>query len=276
MLRHRVGVKTLSGYLVVDADQEGFFPEPEDGEIEIRIHFDEGQQLRARLFRSAGRRRRLKLAYTGEAGAGFRAWLKRSFPARKGRGPRGVLVLKRRSARSCVASAESVSQASVELLWPLGRRYFEGARPLCVLHPAMQDLEAGLRELALPDRASVRELGRALSARLRELGWQETESVGGGLALQAGLRRSQAQLHPVLQTGDLYPALLALAIGFELRAIDLGVLLVADGKLSARLQREAHAPASSVERALREMKDLAFLLRGPICLIGLSARSELR
>ena len=84
-LRHRVGKTTLSGYLVVKSEEEGFFPEPGETEVEVVLAFAEGQELAARLFRAGGKTRQLKLAYTGEEGAAFRSWLKRSFPARQGK-----------------------------------------------------------------------------------------------------------------------------------------------------------------------------------------------
>ncbi|MBW2703895.1 MAG: hypothetical protein JRF33_24005 [Deltaproteobacteria bacterium] len=274
--RHRVGKTTLSGYLVCKVDEEGFFPDPGEGELRVRLNFAENQQVEARLFRAGGKVRQLKLAYTGEDGAAFRSWLRRSFPARKGHKARGILVLQGERDRVFSVMAESVSQASVDFLWPGGRRYVQGARPISILHPAMLDLETCLKVVELPRSFTVDELDLQIQAALHDCGWLRTESVGSGLALPAGLRRSQAQLHTVFHAAELVSALTSLAAAFELKNCDLGILLVADDRLSGRLLREPGQGTSSMARVQREMELLAFLVRGPICLLSLGSKSALR
>ncbi len=278
-LRHPVGKTTLSGYLVVKPADESFFrPLPDESGRTVVVLFGEDQRVEARLFRSRGKEPRLKLAYTGEQGATLRSWLKKRFPARRSKSSkvRGVLVLERLDADRFRATARSVSQAEVELLAPSERRYFQGAKPVSILHPAMIDLEDGLRRVLLPAPPSASGLRRAVERSLVKQGWQPVDSVSAGLALDAGLRRAGAQLHLVLAADELYGALLSLAAGFTLLAVDLGVVLVAEDRLAERLRHKNVAPAASLKRAVRDMQQLPFLIRGPICLEGLSTRKEIR
>ena len=92
----------------------------------------------------------------------------------------------------------------------------------------------------------------------------------------AGLRKAQAQLHLVLHAGQLFEALTSLAVAFELKACDLGVLLVADERLASRIKRESGQGTASVDRALRDLEQVEFLQRGPICLLGLGIKNLLR
>lgn len=275
-LRYPVGRTVLAGYLVIRPQDEAFFgPALTEGERSVQITYEDDQQVAARLFRARSARAELKLAYTGKAGAGFRAWLKRRFPARKSSKVRGVLVIQGSDPGRLRVRAESVSQAEVELLSPGPRRYLAGAKPVSVLHPAMLELEDGLRDLQIPDELTPQRFQPLVGDHLRSAGWEPIQSVGGGLALGGGFGLSGAQLHLVTAAAELYPALVAVAAGFELGSTDLGVLLVADGRLAEGL-RPGAGPAASCSRAEREASQLGFLLRGPIVLIGLASRKEIR
>ncbi len=277
VLRYPVGRTVLAGYLVIRPEDEAFFgPALAEGERPVRIAYEDGQQVAARLYRARSARGELKLAYTGRAAAAFRAWLKRRFPARKSSKVRGVLVIQADAPDQLRVRAESVSQAEVELVSPGPRRYLAGAKPVSVLHPAMLELEDGLRELPIPDELTAQRLRQAIEAHLGSAGWEPIPSVGGGLALGGGFGLSGAQLHLVTVAAELYPALVALAAGFELGGTDLGVVLVADGRLAESLRDPDAGPAASCPRAEREAAQLGFLLRGPIVLIGLSSRKEIR
>jgi hypothetical protein len=107
-------------------------------------------------------------------------------------------------------------------------------------------------------------------------GWKEVATVGGGLALSAGLRRQKAQLHIVLEASDLVPALVSMAAAFHLKDIDLGVVLVADAGLSRRLGRSDGRSLVSLDRTVRTMRTLPFLTRGPICVYALSVTQTLK
>jgi len=276
-LRCPVGRTALAGYLVIRPVDEAFFrPLPADQHREIQLVFEDGQRVAARLLRARSARAELKVAYTGKTGAAFRAWLKRRFPARKSSKVRGVLVLERLAPDRFAVRTESVSQAEVELLSPGARHHLAGARPVCVLHPAMLDLESLVKAVPVPAKPTAARLRRDLERRLAAAGWESIPSVGGGLALAGGLGRSRAQLHLVTVAAELYPALVAMAAGFELGGTDLGVLLVADGRLAEGLRSGAGTPAASLARALREVEQLAFLVRGPTVLIGLGTRKEIR
>jgi hypothetical protein len=275
-LRAPVGRTLLSGYLRVRPEHEDLFaPAPRRGERAVELLFGDGQCASARLLRSSGKQRELKLAFTGEAGAALRSWLKKQLPARKASKVRGVLQIERLAADRFRLAAERASQAEVELLAPGARRYLHGARPISVLHPALQDLDSLLAGVALERDLRPGKLATRLGRSLARAGWEASASVGAGLALSGGLRRFAAQLHPVLEAEALVPALVSLAAGFELAGRDLGVLLVADGRLAERLRRPRGA-AASLRRAEREAGRLPFLVRGPICLIGLGARKEIR
>jgi hypothetical protein len=130
--------------------------------------------------------------------------------------------------------------------------------------------------VTLPPPAPVALVRERIEKELREAGWAAVGSVGGGLLLPAGLRRTGAELHLVLDAADLYGSLLSLAAGSQLRQIELGVLLVADGALGGRLRQGSSAPPASLERVLREIEALPFLVRGPLCVIALSMRRKLR
>ena len=173
------------------------------------------------------------------------------------------------------AQAESVKQAEVELIAPSARRYLHGAKPISILHPAMGDLEACLSGVQVSSSSDGASFAQALTIALGAVAWVAPETVGGGLALAAGLRRQGAQVHLVLDAAGLYPALLSLAVAFDLAAIDLGVLLVAAARLAERTRAKA-APVSSLKRALREAESLSFLVRGPTCVLGLSSRKQVR
>ena len=269
MLRHPVGKTTLEGYLQVRPRDEAFFGSEAGKEIEIG--FGEGGAVLARLVRSGDR---LKVAYTGEAGAPFRRWLKATFKTRKPRGPRGVLVLLPAGPDRYQAQTESLRQAQVDELELKERHFLQGAKPVSVLHPAMTDLVDIVRRVVLPPPVPAGFVRERIERELRESGWQPGGSVGGGLLLEAGLRRSGAELHAVLEPADLYRALLSLAAGFELHQIELGVLLVADGPLASRLRQAA--PQTSLERVMREIGLLPFLVRGPVAVMSLGLKRRLR
>jgi hypothetical protein len=276
-IRYPVGQTVLSGYLLLRTADEGFFgPDPGDAERRVWLLTDEIAPCPARLLRARGAEARLKLAYTGQAGAALRAWLRRHFRPRKGRGPRGVLEIRREGEEQFRLHAETLSEAEVEVFLPAGRVYLQGARPRVVLHPALPDLDARLGALVLPEPPTTAVLRAGLLSGLERAGWAPSASPGGGLVLDGGLRRFGAQLHLVLLAEDLYPSLLSLAVAFEQHAIDLGVLVVVDGRLSERLERPAGRAPASLKRAERELETLAFLQRGPIYVLGLSCRRELR
>ncbi|HOX42015.1 MAG TPA: hypothetical protein PK668_00380 [Myxococcota bacterium] len=276
-IRYPVGQTVLSGYLLLRTADEAFFgPDPGDAERTLWLLTDEIAPCPARLLRARGAEARLKLAFTGQAGAALRAWLRRHFRPRKGRGPRGVLEIRPEGPDQFRLVPETLSEAEVEVFLPAGRVYLQGARPRVVLHPAMLDLDARLGALVLPEPPSVGAVRASLAGGLEQAGWIPNPSVGGGLLLDGGLRRNNAQLHPVLLAEELYPALLSLAVGFELGTLDLGVLVVADGRLGERLERPAGRAPASLKRAERELEALGFLQRGPIYVLGLSCRRELR
>jgi len=275
VIRHRVGRTVLAGYLVIRPEDEGFFqPLPERDGRRILLVYGDDQHVEARLVRARSKRAELKLAYTGRAGVGFRAWLKRRFPALKSSKVRGILELQRIDPDRFLVRAESLSQAEIELLTPGPRRYLAGARPVCVLHPAM--LERILKEVQLPSVLTPGRLWDGIQRRLGPLGWRPVSSIGGGLALAGGLGLAGAQLHLVAAAADLYLGLVAVAAGFALGDTDLGILLVADGRLAEGLRADGEAPAASLGRAEREAAQLEFLLRGPTVLIGLGTRREIR
>jgi hypothetical protein len=276
-LRYPVGQTVLSGYLLVRPAEEAFFgPDPGAGERRVWLLTDEVSPCPARLVRARGSEPRLKLVYTGQSGAALRAYLRRRLRARKGRGPRGVLEIRREDPERFRLLLETRSEAEVELFTPGPRLYLQGARPRVVLHPATLDLDARLTALRLPEPPTPGAVRAALQAGLQACGWVEAVSAGAGLLLPGGLRRAGAQLHLVLLAEELYPALLSLAVSFRSHATDLGVLLVADGRLAERLERPAGRALASLKRSERELELLDFLQRGPLYLLGLSVRKEIR
>jgi hypothetical protein len=275
--RHRVGKSTVSGYLVVRPEEEDFFGrDPGTESRSIEIEFGDEESIQARLYRATGKTRSLKLSFTGQEGQSFRRWLKRHCPPRKGRKPRGILVMTRKSRNRFEARIESIADAEVRVLELGAQRFFAGARPLSVLHPALIDLRQLLEDVALPKVLDLPRLQSAIEKVFLTTGWARFESPGGGLALDGGCRRSGAQLHLVLRPEDLYLALVSVAAAFELKAIDMGLLLVADGKLARSLQRDSGTTASSLDRAIDHVRTLGFLIRGPLCVFALSERREIR
>jgi len=275
VFRHLVGKQTLAGRIVLKIREEGFFgPDPGSQGREIQLLFGIKQSAHARLQRF-GRENRLKITFTGSSGAPFRRWLKQTFKPHGPRRPRGVLILKNVQSETFLAEAESLRTALVEELELGARHYFEGARPLSILHPALADLGALVSRIRVPGAAEPDTLREQIQGALCQAGWSVGGAVGGGLALQAGLRRARAELQLVLQAADLYTALVALAAGLHVHAIELGVLLVADGALAGRLRQPGGAPIST-ERALKDIGALPFLVRGPLEIISLSLRKTLR
>ena len=195
-IRYPVGQTVLSGYLQLRTADEGFFgPDPGDAERRVWLVADEIAPCAARLLRARGADARLKLAYTGAAGSALRAWLRRHFRPRKGRGPRGVLEILREDGDRFRLRAETVSEAEVEVFLPAGRVYLQGARPRVVLHPATLDLDARLGALSLPEPPTSTVLRAGLVEGLGQAGWSPCATPGAGLALDGGLRRAGAQLH---------------------------------------------------------------------------------
>lgn len=275
--RHPVGKQTLAGYIEVRPRSKSFFgAEPGLDGRQIEIRFGEGQKVAARYYRTSGKSHRLKIAYTGESGERFRSFLRKAFKMRKVRKPRGVLVFTRTGADLYMVQPESIQQATVEVLEVGPHRYFEGARPISVLHPAMIDLPDRIQSVSFRNTITIRKARGLMRRALTAGGWEEVPAIGSGLALSGGLRRSGAQLHEVLEAPDLYPALLSLAASFELGSIDLGVLLIADGNLASRLKVQDGGPSASLDRAVRNIRQLGFMIRGPICAIALNLRKTLR
>jgi transposase len=278
--RHKVGKTTLSGYIAVPQAEEdrliGAGPDPGSAGTIIRILFDEPlREIQARLYRTSGQAAQLKIAYTGKDGAPFRSWLRQRFPARRVRKPRGVLVLKPLEGQRFQAEAESVRQAEVDRLALSGAHYYHEAKALRFLHPALVDVDECITRIALSAKDRPAHIDQRIQGSLQEAGWSAVESVGAGLLLPGGLRRNSAQLHVVLQAGALYPALMSLAAAWELGECDLGLLLVADGSLTSRLQRAGNGPAAGLRRCLREIDLLSFAIRGPVCVMGLDVRRQI-
>ncbi len=110
--RHPVGKETLSGYIVIrPQDREFFGEDPGTQGREITLVFGEGQKIRARFHQSGGKAPKLKIAFTGKAGASFRSYLRRKFKPRRVRGPRGYLAFTRLAADRFGISPESLKQA---------------------------------------------------------------------------------------------------------------------------------------------------------------------
>lgn len=277
--RHPVGKETLSGYMPVRARQKDFFgPDPGEEERILTVHFGEGEQVPVRYYRTAGRDGRLKLAYTGPQGEGFRSFLRRFFKTRRKRGPYGVMVWTRLGQGRYQVACESLQQARVEKLEPGGRRFFAGARPISILHPAMLDLTEVLSGVVVPREVRLSRLRGLIQRALEDAGWQPAAQPAAGLVLPGGMHRAGARLHRVLLASDLYPRLLSLAAAFESQACDLGVLLVADGTLARRIERTNRraGPSASLDRAVRNLRTLAFAVRGPTCLLGLGVQTTIR
>lgn len=267
-----VGKKALSGYLDIRSRDEGFFGAA-PGEREIEVLFAENEAALIRLRRTG---ERLQLAYTGPEGETFRRWLRASFRAHRVRGPRGVLVLQALGGERYQARSESLRQAQVEELFIAERMYLVGARPRSLLNPAVAELDAQLARISVPPPAPTAVLRQRIVEELGQGGWIAGQAAGGGLLLEAGLRRAGAELHLVLEPPDLYPSLLRLAAGFSHRQIDLGVVLVADGLLAQKYRSKTSLPPSSLERAKRDAEALPFLVQWPICLFALSLRRKLK
>ncbi len=275
--RQPVGKLVIEGTLTVRASEEDFFgDDPGSAGRAMEIRFGDSGKVPARLYRSAGREKRLKVVFLGKEGKPLRSWLRGRCRPRKARRPRGVLVLDRRGKGAYTATIESLSEAEVNLLELGAQRFFAGARPICVLHPALMDLKDSLAAARLPRKGSARGIGQAIEKSLLSAGWQATPSVGGGLLLSAGLRRSGAELHLVLEAQDLYLPLLSLGAGFESRAIDLGVILVADGSLSRLLKRNGATSPAALDRAVDNIRTLHFTVRGPLGVFALTARKTIR
>ncbi len=265
--RHPVGKKTLSGYIVVRPEDRKFFGEEPDSEgREITLVFGEGRKARARYYRSGGKAPELKIAFTGKAGASLRSFLRRKFRPRRVRGPRGYLAFTRLAADRFGLSPESLRQAVRDVLQLGSGRFFEGARARSVLHPALIDLRELLGKVQVPGRATPRQLSGLIARSLTGGGWKETATVGGG----SGLRRQKAQLHIVLETLDLVPALVSIAAAFHLQDIDLGVVLVVDRGIARRLGRTDGLSLVSLDRTVRTLRALPFLARGPCCVYDLT------
>ncbi|NMB76906.1 MAG: hypothetical protein GYA21_17470 [Myxococcales bacterium] len=267
-----VGKKALSGYLDIRPRDEGFFGAG-SAERELEVSFGESEAALVRL-RRAGQR--LQLAYTGPEGEAFRRWLRVNFRTRRVRGPRGVLVLQALGGDRYQARAESLRQAQVEELYIGERVYLMGARPRSLLNPAIAELDERLGRISLPPPAPTAVLRQRITEELVAGGWITGQAAGGGLLLEAGLRRSGAELHLVLEPTDLYPALLRLAAGFSHHQIDLGAVLVADGALAQKYRSKTSLPPASLERAKRDVEALPFLVQWPLCLFALSLRRTLK
>ncbi|HUU00594.1 MAG TPA: hypothetical protein VM425_04040 [Myxococcota bacterium] len=275
--RQPVGKSVIEGTLTVRVSEEDFFgDDPGTAGRAVEMRFADEGRIPARLCRSSGREKRLKLIFSGKEGKPLRSWLRGRCPSRKARRPRGVLVIERRGKDSFVASIESLSEAAVHLLEIGAQRFFAGARPICVLHPALIDIKDRLATVSLPRKGSVQGIGRAIEKSLLSAGWQEAPSVGGGLLLSGGLRRSGAELHVALEAQDLYLPLLSLGASFESRAIDLGVILVADGSLSRLLKRNGATSPAALDRAVDNIRTLHFMVRGPLGVFALTTRKMIR
>jgi hypothetical protein len=275
--RHPVGKETLSGYLVIRPRDRAFFGEyPGAQGREITLVFGEGQKIRARYYHTAGKASKAKIAFTGKAGAPFRSFLRRKFKSRRARKPRGYLVFTRLGADRFGVSPESLKQAVRDVLQLGSGRYFEGARARSVLHPAMIDTRDLLGKVHVPRRVTPRQLQRLIARSLTSGGWKPVSTVGGGLALSAGMRRSQAQLHIVLDASDLILALVSLAAAFHLKDIDLGVVMVADKDLARRLGRSDGGSVVSLDRVVRTLRMLPFLAQGPTCVYALSVTQTIK
>ena len=275
--RHPVGKETLSGYIVIrPQDREFFGEDPGARGREITLVFGEGQEIRARFLKSGGKAPKLKIAFTGKAGASFRSYLRRKFKPRRVRGPRGYLAFTRLAADRFGISPESLKQAVRDVLQLESGRFFEGARARSVLHPALIDIRNLLEKVHVPSRVTPHRLHGLIARALTDGGWQEVSTVGGGLALSAGLRRQKAQLHIVLEDVDLVPALVSMAAAFHFKDIDLGVVLVADRGIARRLGRTDGRSLVSLDRVVRTLRTLPFLARGPSCLYALSVVQTLK
>ena len=275
--RHPVGKETLSGYIVLrPRDLEFFGEDPGAKGREITLVFAEGQKVRARYYKSGGKAPKLKIAFTGKPGASFRSYLRRKFKPRRARGPRGYLAFTRLSADRFGVSPESLKHAVRDVLQLGSGRFFEGARARSVLHPALIDIRDLLGKVNVPRQVTPRQLHGLITRSLAGGGWIEATTVGGGLALSAGLRRQKAQLHIVLESSDLVPALVSMAASFHLQDIDLGVVLVADTGLARRLGRSDGRSLVSLDRAVRTLRTLPFLVRGPSCVYTLSLAQTLK
>ncbi|MBW1873497.1 MAG: hypothetical protein JRJ19_15625 [Deltaproteobacteria bacterium] len=106
--------------------------------------------------------------------------------------------------------------------------------------------------------------------------WSLLATVGSGLALPGGFRRSNAQLHFVLEAKEIFEALLSVAAAFELGVIDLGLVIVADGSLARRLGQAVTGSQASLDRAVSNLRTLNFLVRGPLGVFALSMKKQLR
>lgn len=275
--RHPVGKETLSGYIIVrPQDREFFGEEPSIAGREITLVFAEGQKIRARYYKSGGKAPKIKIAFTGKPGASFRSYLRRKFKPRRARGPRGYLAFTRLAADRYGVSTESLKNAVRDMLQLGVGRFFEGARARSVLHPALIDIRDLLGKVQVPRRVTPKQLQGLIARSLTGGGWKEITTVGGGLALPAGLRRQKAQLHIVLEASDLVPALVSMAAAFHLEDIDLGVVLVADAGLTRRLGRSDGRSPVSLDRTVRTMRALPFLTRGPSCIYTLSVAQILK
>jgi hypothetical protein len=275
--RHPVGKETLSGYILVKPrDREFFGEDPGPQGREITLVFAEGQTVRARYYHSGGKAPKLRIAFTGKSGAPFRSYLRRKFKPRRARGPRGYLAFTRLAADRFEVSPESLKQAVRETLQLGSGRFFEGARARSVLHPALIDIRDLLKKVQVPPRVMPRQLHGLVTRALIGGGWTQVPTVGGGLALSAGLRRQKAQLHVVLDASDLVLALVSLAAAFHLQDIDLGVVLVADRDTARRLGRTDGLSLATLDRAVRILRMLPFLARGPSCVYALSVIQTLK
>jgi hypothetical protein len=275
--RHLVGKSTISGYLIVKPDEESFFgSDPGSQGRDIEIDFGEQLKISARLYRTSGNTRQLKLVFSGEECQPFRSWLSKKCPRRKARQPRGVLSLNRKTEKSYTASVESISQAEVHVLELGGQRFFAGARPLSVLHPALMGFKDLLATIEVSKSVTPTRLMNNIEKVLLKNDWSPVPTVGSGLALPGGLRRSNAQLHFVLEAKESFEALLSVAAAFELGAIDLGLVIVADGSLARKLGQAGTGSQASLDRAVSNLRTLNFLVRGPLGLFALSIRKQLR
>jgi len=276
--RHPVGKETLTGYIPVRPRQKDFFgTDPGEEERILTVHFAEGEQAPVRYYRTPGRGGKLKLAYTGQRGEAFRSFLRRSFKTRRKRGPYGVIVWTRLGEDRYQVHCESLQQARVEKIEPGARRFFAGARPVSILHPAMLDLAETLAAI-VPSSMRLSRLHQQIQRALEAAGWQQAGPPAAGLVLPGGMHRAEARLHQVLLASDLYPRLLSLAAAFESQACDLGVLLVADGSLGRRIERAnpRAGAAASLDRAVRNLRILSFAIRGPTCLLGLEVQATIQ
>jgi hypothetical protein len=275
--RHPVGKSTISGYLIVKPNEESFFgSDPGSQGRDVEISFGERQRVSARLYRTSGKTRQLKLVFTGEECQPFRRWLSKKCPRRKARQPRGVLSLARKTESSYLASVESIAQAEVQVLELGGQRFFAGARPLSVLHPALMGFKDLLASIVVSKSVTPTRLMNNIEKVLLKNEWVPAANVGGGLALPGGFRRSNAQLHFVLEAKDIFESLLSVAAAFELGVIDLGLVIVADGSLARKLGQAVTGSQASLDRAVSNLRTLDFLVRGPLGVFALSMKKQLR